>query len=552
MTHSFTDAPLAAAADHYGKWITVGLSLKNSLGDAGFDLWDEWSKTSKKYPGQGETKKLFDAFKPRQDGVTVGTLFHLARQAGWQGIIFHPTNHELTDVGNGKRFAERHGQDALYCYPWKSWLFWDGRRYCSDQNGEAMRRAKTMAAVIYKEAAQVAIGDPDRAKLIAKHAILTQHRSRMEAMLAMAQSEVPVMPDELDADTMLLNLANGTLDLRTLTLREHRREDRITKLSAVSLDPVATCPTWLAFLDRIYAGEQELIAFIQRAVGYSLTASTSEQVLFLLYGTGANGKSTFLETLLALLDDYARPTEFRALLARENSDAVRNDLAALVGARMVTAVEVGRGKRLDEAMVKQVTGGDTITARKLHQEFFDFKPVFKLWLAANTQPEIHGVDDGIWRRVLLVPHEVSIPPEERDRDLAAKLLNELPGILNWAIEGLREWQRVGLTPPDKVAAATADYRAQMDHLRDFINARCKLDKDFHVTTGSLYCAYEVWAFENGEQAVKKRTFGTMLKERGYRDDAKTIDGKKQRVRLGLALLEEGEGKEEDKNDGRLI
>ncbi len=370
-------------------------------------------------------------------------------------------------------------------------------------------------------------------------------------MLFMAQSELPIRPEEFDRDDLLLNVENGTLDLQSLTLREHRREDRITKLAPVRLEPAATCTHWLAFLERIYGGDRELIEFVQRAAGYSLTGETGEQVLFLLHGSGANGKSTLLETLLAMLGDYARPTEFRTLLSRENSEAVRNDLAALCGLRMVTAVEVGRGKRLDEATVKQLTGGDTITARKLYQEFFDFRPRHKLWLAANVKPEIRGTDEAIWRRVLLIPHEVTIPPDERDRGLPSKLRDELPGILNWAIEGLRAWRANGLAPPERVRAATAEYREEMDILGDFIAAKCVLDAKAYAPTGALYTDYESWCRDNGEDAVKKRTFSILLKERGFHDDIKLIGDKKQRVKLGLRLLVQESRPADDKVPGPL-
>ena len=446
----------------------------------------------------------------------------------------------LTDVGNGKRLASRHGDDMRYCYPWRSWIIWDGKRYRTDDSGEAIRRAKDSVAAIYDEAAQVLTRDSEQAKMIAKWAMVSQQKPRLDAMIFMAQSELHATPDEFDRDDLLLNLDNGTLDLRTLTLREHRRDDRITKLAPIALDPTAACPKWLRFLERIYGGDQDLIEFVQRAAGYSLTGETGEQVLFLLHGSGANGKSTLLETFLAMMGDYARPTEFRTLLARENSEAVRNDLAALFGLRLVTAVEVGRGKRLDEAMVKQLTGGDTITARKLYQEYFDFRPRHKLWLAANVKPEIRGADEAIWRRVLLVPHEVTIPPEERDRTLTSKLRDELPGILNWAIDGLRAWKGKGLKPPERVRAATAEYREEMDILGDYIAVRCLVKDGAHCPTGALYADYEYWCQDNGEDAVKKRTFSILLKERGFGDDMRTIAGRKQRVKVGLALLDQRE------------
>ena len=447
----------------------------------------------------------------------------------------------LTDVGNGERLAAHHGEDMRYCYPWKAWLAWDGDRFSQDDSGEAHRRAKLMAASIYEEAGRIAARDPDRAKAVAAWARLSQSRRGIEAALVMAQSELPVRTDELDANDNLLNLKSGTLDLLTLTHREHNRDDCITKLAPVEFDPDAKCPIWLAFLDRIYAKNKPLIAFMQRAVGYTLTGETSEQVLFLMHGSGKNGKSTMLETLGALLGDYARPTDFQTLLVKENSDKVRNDIAALVGLRLVTSVEVSKGKRLDEAVVKQLTGGDKITARFLHKEFFDFHPKFKLFLAANHKPHIQGVDEAIWRRVMLVPHLVTIPEKERDKKLVQKLHAELPGILNWALEGLRDWRANGLMPPDIVLKATGAYREEMDRLVEFLEAECEVNKDSRqlwTFTNDLYQRYDQWCLRNGDEPVTKRTFGTMLEERGFAAGHKEA----QRGRYGVRLLSYNEQK----------
>jgi putative DNA primase/helicase len=350
-------------------------------------------------------------------------------------------------------------------------------------------------------------------------------------MIWMAQSGLPVKVDELDQNNELLNLKSGTLDLKTLESREHRREDKLTKLAPVTLDPEAKCPLWLAFLDRVLDKDVELISFVQRAIGYSLTGETSEHVLFLLHGTGANGKSTFIETILSLLGEYARPAEFRTFLTSE-SEKVRNDLAGLVGIRFVSAVEVGDGKQLDEAVIKQITGGDTITTRFLYEEFFDFRPRFKLWLAANSKPEIRGVDEAIWRRVLLIPFEITIPKEERDKELGAKLKAELPGILAWAIEGLRAWQKDGLKPPEKVIAATNEYREEQDFLGPFLDEKFERGEKLFVSNAELNSVYEVWA---GRDAVKQRTLARMLKARGFKQDLRKINGEAKRGWVGLGL-----------------
>jgi putative DNA primase/helicase len=354
-------------------------------------------------------------------------------------------------------------------------------------------------------------------------------------MISLAQSEVPIAPEALDGNSHLLNLQSGTLDLRSGEFRRHDPGDLITKLAPISYDPDAKCDTWDAFLHKIMDGNADLIAFLKRVVGYSLTGETSEQCLFILHGSGANGKSTFVETIHALLSDYAQKTETKSFMQRQ-SEGVRNDLARLNGVRFASAVEIGRGQKLDEALIKEVTGGDRIAARFLFKEFFEFQPEFKLFLACNHKPEIRGTDEGMWRRVILVPFDVTIPPEERNKRLPAKLRNELPGILNWAIGGYQEWRRDGLQEPEEVKAATQSYREEMDLLAHFLHECCELGEKKEVPTGELFNAYEVWCKKNGEQAVTKRTFGKMLAERGFRDGSKTKSGVTKRYRFGLSLL----------------
>ncbi len=285
-------------------------------------------------------------------------------------------------------------------------------------------------------------------------------------------------------------------------------------LAPVPHDPTAECPQFLAFLDRIMAGNVDLIRFVQRAIGYSLTGLATEQVLFILHGTGANGKSTFLEAVRHVLGDYAVQADPSTFLMRD-PDSIRNDVARLRGARFISVVEISSGRHLDEAFVKQATGGDTITARFLYREPFQFMFTAKIFLACNHKPEIRGADLGIWRRIRLIPFEVTIPPEEQDRHLVDVLTKEAPGILQWAVEGCLSWQRQELGMVGAVAEATAGYREASDALAGFLAERCVLDPDLWSSASELYRAYREWAESAGERPVSQRRFGQMLCERGF-------------------------------------
>lgn len=335
------------------------------------------------------------------------------------------TDTARTDLGNAQRLIIRHGDDLCYCYAWKCWMVWKGGRWVRDVSGEIEHRAKETVRAIRDEAAL--IPDQAEAKKLQSWAIQSESRARITAIPELARSELPVMPSDFDRDPWLLNVQNGTLDLKTGLLHPHQRKDLLSKIANVSFDPDAHCRTWLGFLDRIFAGDKELISYVKTLVGYALTGETGEQTFHVLYGKGANGKTTFIETLLRLVGDYGQKAEFSTLLAHSN-DNVRNDIAALRGARLVAATEAERGRRLNEPLVKELTGGDTIRARFLFQEYFEFRPQFKLLLATNYKPEIYGIDEGIWRRVHLIPFAITIPVAERDKRLLEKLDRERAGI----------------------------------------------------------------------------------------------------------------------------
>lgn len=419
-----------------------------------------------------------------------------------------------TEFGNARRFVREHGQGVRYVPPWDCWIIWDGRRWSRDERGEAERLAKETIRNIYAEA-QCARTAEERKKL-ATWAGRCETAAKINSMLALARTEpgIPATPEELDRDSWLFNCRNGTIDLRTGQLRAHSQGDLITKLCDVDYDQNADAPRWQAFLARIMDENAALLEYIRRMVGYSLTGSVREQVMFILYGTGANGKSTLVETIAAVLGDYAKTAEYTSFLATSR-DNVRNDIARLMGARFVSAMEGDEGRRLAEPLVKQITGGDKITARFLHEEFFEFTPQFKLFLATNHKPQIRGTDLAIWRRIRLIPFRVTIPQDEWDTELLAKLQAEAPGILAWALKGCMDWQEGGLGLPADVYEAVEDYRKEMDVLGAFVEDRCHSGEQLAVGSSELYKAYRVWCEETGEKPLTHKAFSTKMVERGH-------------------------------------
>lgn len=463
----------------------------------------------------------------------------VAQAGGWPGSTDGdapaPLAFLLTDLGNAERLVAQHGHDLRFV-PGRGWHVWDGRRWRRDDDGELNRRIKLTVRAMQAEAS--AVDDATSRKRLLAHALRSEAHPRLTAAVARAESDAAIIArgDQLDVDPMLLNVQNGTVDLTVGELVAHDRDRLLTKLAPVEFSHEAQAPLWQAFLDRVFAGDRNLIDFVQRVVGYGLTGSIEEQVLFLLYGRGANGKTTFVETLRALLGDYAQQTPADTFLERREG-GIPNDLARLPGARFVAAVETGEGRRLAETLLKRLTGGDMISARFLRQEYFEFTPTFKAWIATNHRPEIRGTDDAIWRRICLIPFEVTIPENERDLQLAPKLRAELPGILRWAVEGCLAWRDHGLTRATAVSTATAVYRADMDLLGSFLDERCIVAAGASVKSSVLYNAYGYWCASTGERDLTQKAFSLRLDERGFtrrkKKDGAWYDG------LGL-LHTEGE------------
>jgi putative DNA primase/helicase len=327
---------------------------------------------------------------------------------------------------------------------------------------------------------------------------------------------------------------NGTINLRTGEIREPMPEDLITRIANVEYDPSADCPAWKKFIMEIMNYNAELIHFIQNAAGWSITGNTAEQSMFILFGTGANGKSTFLNTIMNLLGDYAIATPTETFM-KKSGDQITNDIARLRGTRFVTTTEAEHGRRLSEPLIKQITGNDRMTARFLYGEFFNFIPTFKIWMATNHKPVIKGTDHGIWRRIKLVPFTTRIEEEDQDKDLEEKLMQEGPGILNWLIEGAMRWCKEGLKTPLIIISATAEYRAEMDIIGNFIKERCIQKEGFSIRAREFFKCYQDWCEENNEHAVSERLLGLRLKEMGL-EQRRSNDG---RYWQGIHLRAEG-------------
>ena len=444
------------------------------------------------------------------------------------------TQHYLTDLGNAERFVDDHGERVRYCGPRKKWFVYDGERWIPDNTGEVERLMKATVRRIYAEAAEEP--NDDRRRELLKHARSSESKKRISDAIHLAQTEpgIPVLPEDLDRDPWLLNTKNGTLNLRTGDLRPHDPENLITKLAPVEYDPDAEAPRFLRFLSEIFDGDGDLISFVRRFAGYSLTGSTRERVFAILHGSGKNGKTTLVELVRDALGDYATNAATETVLAKR-SEGINNDVAALKGARFVSAAEVEQDRRLAESKVKQLTGSDTVTARFLYGEPFSFKPEFKLWLSTNNRPVIRGTDDAIWDRIRLIPFEQRFAGDRGDPRLPEKLREELPGVLAWMVLGCLEWQRDGLGEPEKVRAATEGYRSEMDVLAAFIGDRCVVGPDAWARFSDLYESYQDWCDGSGEKAETKRRFGNHLKERGFEPDRGTGNVP---IRRGLGLRDD--------------
>jgi putative DNA primase/helicase len=426
------------------------------------------------------------------------------------------TEQHLTELGSAKEMINCYGENIRYVSQFGKWLLWDSHRWCFDETGNVSRLAKANALAQYDKVAQ--IDDFNKRQQMSRYATKSESRQAIESTIHLAKTEagIPLRVESLDTNSYLLGVANGVINLRTGGLRVETKEEYITKQAPVEFNPDATCPRWFKFLNQAMDGDNEMIDYLKRIVGYSLTGDIKEQVLFFLFGHGANGKSVFVTTIQSLLGDYAMQTPVSTLMTR-GKNIVNNDVARLRGARFVATTETEEGSKFNESELKQLTGGDVLICRFLYGEFFQYYPEFKIWISGNHKP-VPGDGHSIWRRLILIPFEVIVDEANQDKELHLKLKEELSGILNWAIEGCLEWQEEGLKTPQKIVDAISEYKSEMDRVLTWMDERCQSKPRTGAETkaSSLYKSYRKWAIDNGEWVMSQRIFSNKLSEKGYK------------------------------------
>lgn len=437
-----------------------------------------------------------------------------------------------SDTGNGERFAQRMRDVVRFCVGEDRWYLWDGSRWRRDELNRVLVLTKEIVRDLYVEAATLAAAERDRHEAWAQ---TSQSAGRREAMLRIAAAEpgIAITPDDLDADPWLLGVRNGVVDLRTQTLRPSDPADLLTRRAEVDFDPSAECPLWLKHVGFVTNGDAALAAWLRRAIGYTLTGLTSEQQLFFLWGTGANGKSTLLDVLLMMLGSYGIVGDENLLTSTSGHPT---QLADLRGARLIVCDETDREKKLAEQRIKMMTGKQ-IKARFMRQDFFTYTPRFKLWISGNHKPEIRGGDDGIWRRLKLVPFTAKLTPDTKVLGYEEILRQELSGILNWALTGLADWVKLGqLGGAEAVDAATLEYRDEEDPTGQWLDDCCVREPEASVEFASLFESWSWWAHKRGFEVGNTTRFGRDLTARGF--GRAHAPGGRVRLRTGLRLASE--------------
>lgn len=440
-------------------------------------------------------------------------------------------SYDATDTGNAHRLYDKFGNILKYSYNRKKWYFWTGKVWALDESGEIKKLADEICEDIKAEAWQ--IQDEDLQEQALKWARRTASSSAKEAMIKECQhlNDIPASPDDFDSYLDFLNVQNGVINLRNGELMPHDSRLMLSKITNCEYDVKKKKPKmWLKFLDDVTNGDKDLQEYIQRSIGYSICGSNREQCAYFLYGMGNNGKSTFLDTIADMLGDYASNTQPDTLMLQSKMGSLgggaNSDIARLKSARFVTCEEPTEGVRLNEGLLKQLTGGSKVTARFLYSDEFEYTPEFKIWVATNHKPTIRGTDVGIWRRIKLIPFEVNIPKEKVDKNLKYKLRKEFPQILAWAVEGCIKWQTEGgLGEPEKVIEATKDYKQEMDLISAFVEQCVMIDYSAtdRMMASELFAVYRAWAKANNEWEMTSKRFGMEMAKKTP-DKVKTAKG----------------------------
>ncbi|WP_438287737.1 phage/plasmid primase, P4 family [Staphylococcus hominis] len=480
------------------------------------DKWDEKRKNSTYgeqtlFKAINEVNNIYTPKQEREENPLRYALSHIfdAEKKDKEYPI-----RSYDDTGNADRFIDRYGHLYKHSYITNKFYIYDGQKWKVDDRGAIRKLIDEMIESIKNEKVLHSedVTEEEAREAFQKYYKKTRGTQSKKNIMNELMHRKTVTPDEFDKDDMLLNVANGYIDLTSRELYKHDINRMFSQIANTDYSEKMQPAVWLDFLNDIFAGDKAVIRYIQKALGYSLTGSTREQVMFILFGKGRNGKSIFVETIAEILGDYSNNMQAKSLMVKKN-DNVNTDIARLSKARFVTSSEPNEGFRFDEGLIKQITGGDKVTARFLYAEEFEYTPKFKIWVSTNHKPIIRGTDDGIWRRLVLIPFDVQIPEEKVDKDLKYKLLREAPAILNWMAEGAYMWMREGLELPEKLKASSKAYRTEMDVIEQFIEDECKRVDDGRVKANELYSVYKNWANENNAYKMSNKDFGQKMKEK---------------------------------------
>ena len=512
FTQSQSEADLMLCG-HLAFWTACDIQQMDRIFRSSGLMRDKWNrKTGITTYGQLTLNKAIagcsDVYEPRadQNDTDLAVQFFRGKTSKNQAV----KNYDMTDTGNAHRLYDRFGHVLKYSYNRKKWMYWTDKKWQCDDNGYVKRVADMICEDLKKEA--VLIEDEDAREKALKFANKTAGSKAKEAMIKECQhlDGIPAAPEDFDVYPEYLNCDNGIISLRNGELMPHDSGLMMSKMCYSGYDANHKPPKkWLKFLDDITHSNKKLQEYIQKAIGYSITGSTREQCAFFLYGLGNNGKSTFLTTLSDLFGDYSINAQPETIMLSKKDSGANTDIARLKSARFVTCAEPSEGMKLNEGLLKQLTGGDKVTARFLYGDEFEYTPEFKVWIATNHKPIVRGTDVGIWRRIKLIPFEVNIKKEDVDKDLKYKLRKEYPQILAWAVEGCIKWQKEGLDEPEEVLAATADYKQEMDLIAAFVEQCIIIDYEAtqRVMANELFAIYRAWAKQNNEWEMTAKRFG---------------------------------------------
>jgi putative DNA primase/helicase len=439
-----------------------------------------------------------------------------------------------TELGHARRLVAVYGDRLRYVAAWRRWLVWDGQRWAQDASGQAARWMKAIARRLTSDALAIE-NDQDR-KAALNVARRGESAAGVAGALTLASTEpgIVISPDDLDADPFLLNCPNGVLDLRTGQLGAHDPGLLLTKMTGTAYDPAAHGPVFARFLERVQP-DPGMRAFLARLLGHALDGRAVTHILPIFHGEGSNGKSTLVDAVMAAAGDYADAADAGLLTAR-SFDAHPTGVADLYGLRLAVLHETDAGRHLAEGTVKRLTGGDRLKARRMREDFWSFDPTHTFVMLTNHRPIVTGTDEGIWRRIRLVPWQVVIPDADRDENLPAKLAAELPAVLAWLVAGYQDWAAGGLAEPEQVTAATAAYRHDSDAMRRFIDQRCLTGPHFTAGSTDLYTAWSKWCADEGQDPGTQTAFSTALQNKGY--DKRKTNGVIRWTGIGLAAADD--------------